>query len=105
MDKIKSDNLIGFNNGLILGKDLKMENVASITEKRVKHLKISELEVMLSDIPTGYKKAIVGCLKTIFTEKKPGIIESRRSDLAQLIEQVVFINMQKEVQHEIDTAS
>lgn len=92
-------------NGLIISDNLKMTNITNLTEKRVKHIKMGEIDSLLSNIPTGYKKAIISCLKSIFTERNKKVIETKRLDLAQMVEQVIFINMQKEVQHEIDTAS
>jgi len=91
-------------NNLILSDNLKMVNITTLTEKRVKHIKMGELESLLSSIPTGYKKAIISSLKTIFTEKNQEIVDSKRLDLAQMIEQVIWINVQKNIQDKIDTA-
>ena len=84
------------NNGLLLDS-LKMSNITNLTDKRVKNIKVGELESLLKDIPEDYKMAIVSCLKTIFTEKDEEIVKDKRLDLAQMIEQVIFINMQKVV--------
>ena len=84
-------------NGLILDNTLRMTNITQLTDKRVKHIKVGELEELLQDIPDGYKKAIVSCLKIIFTEKNKGIVKEKRLDLAQMVEQVIWINMQKRV--------
>ena len=84
-------------NGLILDDTLKMTNITQLTDKRVKHIKVGELEELLQDIPEGYKKAIVSCLKIIFTEKNKGIVKEKRLDLSQLIEQCIWIKVQRGV--------
>ena len=86
---------------LKLDSTLKMVNVATLTEKRVRNLKISELELMLSDIPEEYKSSIVKLLKTIFTKKNKTILANARSNLSQMIEQIIWIKMQKEIAAEI----
>ncbi len=86
---------------LVLDENLKMSNITNLTEKRVKSLTLTELDLMLADIPANYKKAIVSALKTIFTEKNMDIVQEKRLDLAQFIEQVIFINMQKRVKNEL----
>ncbi len=86
---------------LVLNENLKMSNITNLTEKRVKNLTLTELDLMLTDIPKNYKKAIVSALKIIFAEKNQDIVQEKRLDLAQFIEQVIFINMQKQVKNEL----
>ncbi len=86
---------------LVLDENLKMSNITNLTEKRVKSLKLTELDLMLEDIPKNYKKAIVSALKIIFAEKNQDTVQEKRLDLAQFIEQVIFINMQKRVKNEL----
>ncbi len=86
---------------LALDENLKMSNITNLTEKRVKNLTLTELDLMLEDIPKNYKKAIVSALKIIFAEKNQDIVQEKRLDLAQFIEQVIFINMQKRVKNEL----
>lgn len=81
---------------------LKDQNIVHLTEKRVKHIKVGELEELLSDIPEGYKSAIVRLLKTIFNfkVKTPAdeiALRGHRESLSQMIEQTVWIKTQKQV--------
>ena len=70
----------------LIGNRMNLKNITTMTEKRVKNLKISELELMLKDIPENYKKVIVKAIR-----------DKNYEDLGRFIEQIIYLNMQKTV--------
>ena len=52
------------NNGLILGKDLRMTNLVNLTEEKVKDLKMEDLEQVFKKANDMEKELIVKAIKS-----------------------------------------
>jgi len=81
----------------LLSENLKTTNICKLTEQRIRQLKVSELDLMLFSIPSGYKKAITRLIQDLATNLDPEIKEEKFSSLGQMLEQVIWINMQARV--------
>ena len=89
------------NNGLILGKDLRMTNIAKLTEEKVKNLTMEDLELVLKKLNAGEKLSINKWIVSLNNEGLTDREKSKKYELiGQLIEIAVYRVMQDKAQGE-----
>ncbi len=59
---------------LILGKDLKMTNIAKMTKQRIKKMKMADIDEILKNITQKEKKWLIDAIKTENYEKAGAVM-------------------------------
>jgi hypothetical protein len=83
------------NNGLILDKDLRMTNLANLTEEKVKNLTREDLDLVLKNLDEGEKLLINKWIISLNNDRLTDKEKSKKYELiGQLIEIAVYRVMQ-----------
>ena len=86
------------NNGLILGKDLKMTNLVNLTEEKVKDLKAEGLTEVLEKMNDMEKDLLAKAIRDSFNEAVPQRLRDER--IAESLKIAVYRVMQDIAQGE-----
>lgn len=89
------------NNGLILDENLKMTNLANLTEEKVKNLTAEDLELVLKNLDDSEKSSIIKWITSLNIERLTDREKAKKYELiGQLIEIAVYRVMQDITQGE-----